>query len=81
MKPQMVKFGTNELMECIDVFNVSKETQAKIRALLEQEDPEPNAGVFFRYYNERSKVVEFEKQFAEKMGVPYVLAVNSGTSA
>ena len=81
MKPQMVKFGKAELMECIDVFNVSKETQAKIRELLEQEDPEPNAGVFFRYYNERSKVVEFEKQFAEKMGVPYVLAVNSGTSA
>ena len=81
MKPQMVKYGKEELMECIDVFNVSKETQAKIRELLEQEDPEPNAGVFFRYYNERSKVVEFEKQFAEKMGVPYALAVNSGTSA
>ena len=81
MKPQMVKFGRDELMECIDVFNVSKETQAKIRALLDQEDPEPNAGVFFRYYNERSKVVEFEKKFAEKMGVPYALAVNSGTSA
>ena len=70
MKPQMVKYGKEELMECIDVFNVSKETQAKIRELLEQEDPEPNAGVFFRYYNERSKVVEFEKQFAERWAFP-----------
>ena len=81
MKPQMVKFGTNELMECIDVFNVSKETQAKIRELLDKEEKEPTAGVFFRYYNDNSKVAEFEKQFAEKMGVPYALAVNSGTSA
>ena len=81
MKPQMVKFGKEELMECIDVFNVSKATQDKIRELLEQEDPEPNAGKFFRYYNERSKVEEFEKKFAEKMGSPYALAVNSGTSA
>lgn len=81
MKPQMVKFGKEELMECIGVFNVSKATQDKIRELLEQEDPEPNAGNFFRYYNEHSRVEEFEKKFAEKMGSPYALAVNSGTSA
>ena len=81
MKPQMVKFGKEELMECIGVFNVSKATQDKIRELLEQEDPEPNAGKFFRYYNEHSRVEEFEKKFAEKMGSPYALAVNSGTSA
>lgn len=81
MKPQRVKFGKEELMECIGVFNVSKATQDKIRELLEQEDPEPNAGNFFRYYNEHSRVEEFEKKFAEKMGSPYALAVNSGTSA
>ena len=82
MKPQMVKYGRDELMACVDLFNVSKETQEKIRALLDQEDPEPTAGNFFRYYNQTySRVEKFEKEFAEKMGVPYVLAVNSGTSA
>ena len=81
MKPQNVKYGRDELMACIDVFNVSKETQAKIRELLDKEEKEPTAGVFFRYYNDNSRVAEFEKQFAEKMGVPYALAVNSGTSA
>ncbi len=81
MKPQMVKFGRDELMECIDVFNVSPAAQEKIRAILDAEEKEPDAGVFFRYYNDRSKVVEFENEFAAKMGVPHALAVNSGTSA
>ena len=81
MKPQMVKFGRDELMECIDVFNVSPAAQERIRAILDAEEKEPDAGVFFRYYNDRSKVVEFEKEFAAKMGVPHALAVNSGTSA
>ena len=81
MKPQMVKFGRDELMECIDVFNVSPAAQEKIRAILDTEEKEPDAGVFFRYYNDRSKVVEFENEFASKMGVPHALAVNSGTSA
>ena len=77
----MVKFGRDELMECIDVFNVSPAAQEKIRAILDAEENEPDAGVFFRYYNDRSKVVEFENEFAAKMGVPHALAVNSGTSA
>ena len=77
----MVKFGRDELMECIDVFNVSPAAQEKIRAILDAEENEPDAGVFFRYYNDRSKVVEFENEFASKMGVPHALAVNSGTSA
>ena len=81
MKPQMVKFGRDELMECIDVFNVSPAAQEKIREILDAEEKEPDAGVFFRYYNDRSKVVEFENEFASKMGVPHALAVNSGTSA
>ena len=51
MKQQMVKYGKDELMECIDVFNVPKDAQAKIREILDQLDEEPNAGVFFRYYN------------------------------
>ncbi len=81
MPKQMCKFGTDELMELIDVFNVSAAAQAKIRALLAEEAHEPDAGNFFRYYNGRSKTVEFEREFAQHMGCRHALAVNSGTSA
>lgn len=76
-----VKYSTDELMECVDVFNVSAETQAKIRKLLEGEANPPDAGNFFRYYNPKSKVVKFEEMVREKTGAKYALAVNSGTSA
>lgn len=76
-----IKFSTDELMEAIDVFNVSPKALKEIRAILDREDPAPNAGNFFRYYNDRSKVALFEKQISEKVGSKYVLAVNSGTSA
>lgn len=76
---QNAKYGLDELMEVIDVFAVSKQNQEKIRELLEDEFCD--AGVFFRYYNERSKTVELEKAFAEFSGAEHVLAVNSGTSA
>lgn len=75
------KYGTEELMELIDVFNVSEEGAAKIRCILAAEPEAPDAGVFFRYYNARSKVVEFERQFAAHVGCKNVLGVNSGTSA
>ncbi|MBP5300465.1 MAG: DegT/DnrJ/EryC1/StrS family aminotransferase [Victivallales bacterium] len=78
---QKVKFGTDELMELVDVFQVSTAAQAKIRAILAEEAQEPDAGNFFRYYNPRSKTVEFERQFAAHIGSKNVLAVNSGTSA
>ncbi len=80
-RPTRIKFGTDELMELIDLFRVSPEGQSKIREILDAEPTPPNAHPLFRYYNERSKVVEFEKQFADKMGVKYALGVNSGTSA
>ncbi len=76
-----VKYSTDELMECVDVFNVSEETQKKIRKLLDAETNPPDAGNFFRYYNPRSKVVKFEQMVREKIGSKYVLAVNSGTSS
>ncbi len=76
-----IKYSTDELMECIDVFNVSEETQTKIRKLLESECNPPDAGNFFRYYNPRSKVAKFEEAVCEKTGAKYALAVNSGTSA
>ncbi|OGV52055.1 MAG: hypothetical protein A2017_03635 [Lentisphaerae bacterium GWF2_44_16] len=76
-----VKYSTDELMECVDVFNVSAETQQKIRSLLESEKKAPDAGNFFKYYNDKSKVVKFEETIKNKMGIEHVLAVNSGTSA
>ncbi|MBO4511212.1 MAG: DegT/DnrJ/EryC1/StrS family aminotransferase [Victivallales bacterium] len=81
MGRQTVKYGADELMELVDVFNVSEQAQAKIRAILAEEKNPPNAGNFFRYYNERSKTVEFEREFAAHVGIKNVLAVNSGTSA
>jgi len=76
-----IKYSTDELMECIDVFNVDKKTQQKIKKLLKSAKNPPDAGNFFRYYNPRSKVAEFEKMLREKTGAKYALAVNSGTSA
>ncbi len=81
MAKKYVKYGTDELMELIDVFNVSEEAQARIRCILAGEAAPPDAGNFFRYYNDRSKVVEFENRYAAHTGSKYVLAVNSGTSA
>ena len=81
MSRQMCKFGADELMGLMDVFNVSQAAQGKIRAILAAEDPQPDAGNFFRYYNKRSKTVEFEREFAVHMGCRHALAVNSGTSA
>ena len=80
-RPVRVKFGIDELMELIDLFAVSKAGQQKIAEVLQQEPSPPNAGNFYRYYNERSKVVELERAFAAKMGAKHALAVNSGTSA
>jgi dTDP-4-amino-4,6-dideoxygalactose transaminase len=76
-----IKYSTEELMEVIDVFNVGDGAKAEIRAILDRQDPAPNAGNFFRYYNPRSKTQIFEEQVAAKVGVKHALAVNSGTSA
>ena len=76
-----VKYSTEELMEVIDVFNISQKGLAAIREVLAKEEKVPDAGNFFRYYNPRSKVDLFEKQVAAKVGSKHVLAVNSGTSA
>ncbi len=81
MAKKYVKYGIDELMELLDVFNISEQAAAKIRGVLADEPEPPNAGVFFRYYNPRSKVVDFENRYAAHVGCKHVLAVNSGTSA
>ncbi len=80
-RPAYRKYSTDELMEVIDVFNISQDGLKGIRNVLAAEANPPDAGNFFRYYNPRSKAELFEKAFAEKVGSKYVLSVNSGTSA
>jgi dTDP-4-amino-4,6-dideoxygalactose transaminase len=75
------KYSTDELMEVINVFNVSPESRAKIRAIVDSDPVQPDAGNFFRYYNPNSRTDTFEKMVCEKTGSKYALAVNSGTSA
>ena len=80
-KKKYYKYSTDELMEVIDVFNLSDETQNKLKDLLDSDSQTPNAGNFFRYYNPRSKCEELEKDIREKIGCEHALTVNSGTSA
>lgn len=80
-KVNKIKYSTDELMEVIDVFNVSKDASDQIRAILNADAQQPNAGNFFRYYNPRSKSARFEDMVKQKVGSKYALAVNSGTSA
>lgn len=76
-----VKYSTDELMEVVDLFQVSAAAQARIRDILEAEATPPDAGNFFRYYNPRSKVEQFERLVESTVSVKHALAVNSGTSA
>jgi len=74
------KIGVEEFMELADTWGFSDETKAAIRAAIEKDSvPSP---MLSRYYNPRpSKVKALEELASEIFGVPYVLAVNSGTSA
>ncbi|NLB54751.1 MAG: DegT/DnrJ/EryC1/StrS family aminotransferase [Lentisphaerae bacterium] len=80
-KRKFVKYSIDELMEVVDVFNVSNDAQSRIRAILEKEPESPDAGNFFRYYNEKSKTLELEEVVRNHVGAKHVLAVNSGTSS
>ncbi len=79
-RPDYYKYTTDELMELIDLFNVSEDGKAKIRQILDQEPKKPSA-FLFRYYNQNSKVEKLENEFKKAIGTKYALAVNSGTSA
>ena len=74
--------GREELMEIVDLWGYSKDTQSKVAAILEAEEvPPPH---LFRYYGPtdgKGKVYQAEQMFAESLGSQYALAVNSGTSA
>lgn len=74
------KIGIEEFIELADTFGFSEEAKAAIRAVIEKENvPSP---MLSRYYNPRpSKVKMLEELAMQLFDVPYVLAVNSGTSA
>ena len=74
------KIGVEEFMELADSWGFGDETKAAIRSAIEQEDIA--SPMLTRYYNPRpSKVKALEELAAQLFDIPYVLAVNSGTSA
>jgi len=74
------KFTTEELMELVDLFNVSPKGQNGIRKILKKERQAPAAWLF-RYYGKNSRAEKLENEFAKEIGCKHALAVNSGTSA
>lgn len=74
------KYTTEELMELVDLFNVTAQGRKAILKILKSEPAAPSAWLF-RYYGKNSRVERLEKEFAAKIGCKYALGVNSGTSA
>lgn len=76
------KIGVEEFMELADLWGVSEEGRRKIHQVMSQEDL-GGGPMLCRYYTPRepSKVTQLERLAGELLGSPYVLAVNSGTSA
>ncbi|HOK55905.1 MAG TPA: DegT/DnrJ/EryC1/StrS family aminotransferase [bacterium] len=78
-----MKIENEELKGIIDLWDLKKEIKKEIFKLLD-ENPALSPAHLFRYYvpeGKKDKVGQFEKEFAEKFGSKYALAVNSGTSA
>ena len=79
--PFPTKIGKEELIELIDMWELSGEDQQKVRQIIR------NAAIvkgphLFRYYNPKpSKVTAAECAMKDLIGTKYCLAVNSCTSA
>ncbi|MFI5735127.1 DegT/DnrJ/EryC1/StrS family aminotransferase [Kribbella sp. NPDC051587] len=74
------KIGIDEFLEVADTWGFSANLVRQIRELVKFED-QTNPR-FTRYFNRRpSKVAKLEAQLSTSFDMPYVLAVNSGTSA
>jgi 8-amino-3,8-dideoxy-alpha-D-manno-octulosonate transaminase len=79
--PYPTKIGAEELLELLDLWQLSPETQRQITKLINA-DAELKGPHLFRYYNPRpSKVEAAEKAMRDLIGVKHCLAVNSCTSA
>jgi len=78
-----MKIENEELKEIIDLWDLKEEVKKEIFKILD-ENPSLSPAHLFRYYvpeGKKDKVGQLEREFAEKFGVKYALAVNSATSA
>jgi 8-amino-3,8-dideoxy-alpha-D-manno-octulosonate transaminase len=74
------KIGKDELLEVLDLWEMSPKTASGIKALL-QNDAYVRGPHLFRYYNPRpSKVAAAEAAMKKFIGTEYFMATNSGTS-
>jgi len=75
------KIGKDELLEVLDLWQMSPENTRKIRQLIENEKNLKGPHLF-RYYNPRpSKVAAAEEAMKQYIGSQYCMAANSCTSA
>lgn len=61
---QTCKYGLDELMEIIDVFEVPKETQARVKELLAQENA--MLGIFFAITTRAAKLCSWKRNLRKK---------------
>lgn len=79
--PLPTKIGKDELLEVFDLWQMSEDSAAKIKAII-QDEKSLKGPHLFRYYNPRpSKVAASEKAMKELIGTKYCMATNSCTSA
>lgn len=79
--PYATKIGCEELLELLDLWELSPKTREQIERLL-RDDEQLRGPHLFRYYNPRpSKVQAAEEALASLVGIDHCLAVNSCTSA
>ena len=75
------KIGKDELLEVLDLWQMSPENTRKIKQLIENEENFKGPHLF-RYYNPRpSKVAAAEEAMKQFIGSQYCMATNSCTSA
>ena len=73
------KIGLEEFMELVDLWVDDPAAKQQIAATVAAAGP--RSPFLFRYYNEASKVVQFETELKAAFGCRHALGVNSGTSA
>ena len=75
------KIGKDELLEVLDLWQMSPENTRKIKQIIENEKNLKGPHLF-RYYNPRpSKVAAAEEAMKQFIGSQYCMAANSCTSA
>ena len=79
--PFPTKIGKDELLEVLDLWQLSEGNMEHIRTIINA-DKNVKGPHLFRYYNPRpSKVAAAEKAMKELIGTKFCMATNSCTSA